>query len=92
MGDSTKSLLGRLTKVTIVGSILALVFLAATTAQPKSAGTARPFKASGIPTLDFATGTFEFVGTATHLGSFVFPGTFTITEIDGPVFHFHITS
>lgn len=71
---STKSLLGRLTAVTTVGCMLALVFLVAASPQPQSSGKARPFKVTGIFTLDAETGTFEVVGNATHLGKFVFPG------------------
>ena len=76
--NSTKSLPGRWTKVTTMGCILALVFLGATSAQPKASGTARPFKASGIVT-DFNlnpdfSGSLEIVGTATHLGKFVSTG------------------
>jgi hypothetical protein len=70
--NSTKSLPGRWTKVTTLGCILALVFLGATSAQPKAKGTARPLKMSGIVTsVDYSTGTMEVVGTATHLGRFV---------------------
>ena len=71
--NSTKSLLGRWTKVTTMGCILALVFLGATSAQPKASGTARPFKVTGIVhSRNPGSGTFEVVGTATHLGKFVF--------------------
>ena len=73
--NSTKSLPSRWTKVTTLGCILALVFLGATSAQPKASGTARPFKASGIVTYQqFNTdysGTMAVVGNATHLGKFV---------------------
>jgi hypothetical protein len=79
--NSTKSLPARWTKVTTLGCILALVFLGATSAQPKASGTARPFKAIGIPTLNM-DGTFLFVGTATHLGNFVFSGTWGITGLN----------
>jgi hypothetical protein len=71
---STKSLLGRLTTVTTLGCILALVFLGATSAQPKASGTARPLKMSGIVTyVEFHadySGNMVVVGTATHLGKF----------------------
>jgi hypothetical protein len=76
--NSTKSLPGRWTKVTTLGCILALVFLGATSAQPKAKGTARPFEATGISAMN-PDGTFLIVGTATHLGKFVFPGTYEIT-------------
>jgi hypothetical protein len=88
--NSTKSLLGRFTKVTTMGCILALVFLGATSAQPKASGTARPFKATAIMAMAVdpndllgASGTFEAVGTATHLGNFVFPGTWKIIGVNG---------
>jgi hypothetical protein len=74
---STKSLPGRWAKVTTVGCILALVFLGATSAQPKASGTERPFKVTGIFTMDADAGTFKTVGNATHLGNFVFPGGFS---------------
>jgi hypothetical protein len=79
---STKSLLGRLTTVTSLGCLLALVFLGATSAQPKALGTARPFKASGIVT-EFIlnpdySGNLEIVGTATHLGKFVSTGEYVL--------------
>jgi hypothetical protein len=89
--NSTKSLPGRWTKVTTMGCILALVFLGATSAQPKASGTARPFKATGIPTLNL-DGTFLFVGTATHLGNFVFSGTWGVTGLNkdgGYVYEIH---
>jgi hypothetical protein len=38
---------------------------------------ARPFKATGIIKMEL-NGTFNCVGTATHLGNFVFPGTWAI--------------
>ena len=86
---STKSLLGRLTTVTTLGCILALVFLGATNAQPKASGTARPFKASGIvteiiPNAD-GSGTMEVVGTATHLGQFVSRANWTVNS-DGTLY------
>ena len=93
--NSTKSLPGRWTKVTTMGCILALVFLGATSAQPKPSGTARPFKASALmsfnPTSDFA-GTFEVVGNATHLGKFVGNGTYEVTDVssDGSKVFFHV--
>jgi hypothetical protein len=71
ISNSTKSLPGRLTKVTTLGCILALVFLGATSAQPKPSGTARPFKANGIA-LPLPGEALEVVGTATHLGKFDF--------------------
>jgi len=68
--NSTKSLPGRWTKVTTLGCILALVFLGATSAQPKAKGTERPFEATGIMAMfqdpsdpSGASGTFETVGT-----------------------------
>jgi hypothetical protein len=95
--NSTRSLLGRLTKVTTLGCMLALVFLVAVSAQPQKSGKARPFKASGIPILvaypDDPTGmsgTFEVVGTATHLGKFVFPGTYTFLRFEGSLVYFHV--
>jgi hypothetical protein len=92
---STKSLPGRWTKVTTMGCILALVFLGATSAQPKASGTARPFKVTGIPTMvpdgSGLGGTFVIVGTATHLGNFVFPGTYEIVGSEGSLVYFHIT-
>ena len=96
---STKSLPGRWTKVATMGCILALIFLGATSAQPKAKGTARPFKATGISALVTnpddplgASGTFLVVGTATHLGNFVFPGTWGVTglnEAGGFVYEIH---
>ncbi len=88
--NSAKSLLGRWTKVTTLGCMLALVFLGATTAQPQPSGTARPFKATGIPAM--GDGTFIIVGNATHLGHFVFPGTFKVVgrTPDGLKVFFHI--
>ena len=72
ISNSTKSLPGRWTKATTLGCILALVFLGATSAQPKAKGTPRPLKMSGIVTfVDFAAGEMVVVGTATHLGKFV---------------------
>ena len=38
----------------------------------------RPFEATGISAMN-PDGTFLIVGTATHLGKFVFPGTYEIT-------------
>jgi hypothetical protein len=67
--NSTKLLLGRWTKVSTMGCILALVFLGATSAQPKALGTARPLKMSGI-VLWNSGAAMEVVGTATHLGKF----------------------
>jgi hypothetical protein len=66
-----------------MGCILALVFLGATSAQPKVSGTARPFKVSGIFTSVYdegssTTGTFLAVGNATHLGKIVFTGPWQI--------------
>jgi hypothetical protein len=70
----TKSLPGRLTKVTAVGCMLAFVFLVAASPQPKASGTARPLKMSGIVTYvhynDDFSGDMVVVGTATHLGKF----------------------
>ena len=66
---STKSLLGRLTTVTTIGCILALVFLVAASPQPQKSGKALPFKASGIVTENTGN-SMEVVGTATHLGRF----------------------
>jgi hypothetical protein len=92
---STKSLLGRLTTVTTMGCMLALVFLVAASPQPQSSGKARPFKATGIPTLvadeSGLGGSFEIVGTATHLGKFVFPGRYDIIGVEGSLVYFHIT-
>jgi hypothetical protein len=79
--NSTKSFLGRLTKVTTVGCLLALVFLGATTAQPKTSAKARPFKATAIYTAG-DPGTFQVAGNATHLGAFVGMGTYVITDGD----------
>jgi hypothetical protein len=82
ISNSTKSLPGRWTKVTTLGCILALVFLGATSAQPKAKGTARPFKVAGIFTQDaYGPGTFEVVGNATHLGKVVFPGVYSVVEV-----------
>jgi hypothetical protein len=77
--NSTKSLLGRLTKVTTLGCMLALVFLVATSVQSQPSGKARPFKATGIFTSVYdegstSTGTFKVLGNATHLGKIVFAG------------------
>ena len=69
ISNSTKSLPGRWTKLTTMGCILALVFLGATSAQPKASGTERPFKANGIVIAQSAND-MEVVGTATHLGKF----------------------
>jgi len=79
---STKSLLGRLTTVTTLGCLLALVFLVTAGAQPKASGTERPFKASGIVTefilnSDYS-GSLALVGNATHLGKFVSTGEFVL--------------
>jgi len=62
---------------------------------------ARPFKAAGIVTMTVdpndplgASGTFEIVGTATHLGNFVFPGTWAIVGLNeegGYVYEIHGT-
>jgi hypothetical protein len=83
--NSTKSLPGRWTKVTTMGCILALVFLGATSAQPKASGTERPFKVTGIFTSvadeSGLAGTFEIVGNATHLGKFVFPGVYSVVVV-----------
>ena len=80
---STKSFLGRLTTITTMGCMLALVFLGATSAQPKASGTERPFKVTGIFTSDPAgPGTFEVVGNATHLGKFVFPGVYSVVDFE----------
>jgi hypothetical protein len=91
----TESLLGRLAKVMTMGCILALVFLVAASAQPQTSGKARPFKATGIPALvadeSGLAGTFEIVGTATHLGNFVFPGSYEIVRVEGNLVYFHIT-
>ena len=92
---SAKSLPGRWTKVTTMGCILALVFLGATSAQPKASGTARPFKVTGIFTPDpTGPGTFEIVGNATHLGKFVFPGVYSVVDFalndDGYLVTIHI--
>jgi hypothetical protein len=97
--NSTKSLPGRLTKLTAMGCMLALVFLVAASAQPQASGKARPFKATGIFTMaadrdDPNSGTFEIVGNATHLGNFVFPGDWHIvgaTETGLVTFHIHGT-
>jgi hypothetical protein len=67
----------------------------ATSAQAQTSGKARPFKATGIPTIvanpDGMSGTFEMVGTATHLGNFVFPGTYQVIGVGGPgIFLLHI--
>ena len=78
----TKSPPGRWTKVATMGCILALVFLGATSAQPKAKGTERPFKATGIFTEDpTGPGTFVIVGNATHLGNFVFPGVYSVVDV-----------
>jgi hypothetical protein len=89
ISNSTKSLPGRWTRVTTLGCILALVFLGATRAQPKASGTARPIKATAVMAMALdpsdpsgASGTFEAVGTATHLGNFVFPGTWKIIGLN----------
>jgi len=94
---STKSLLGRLATVTTMGCMLALVFLVAASPQPQTLGKARPFKATGIPTLvanpddpSGLSGTFQIVGTATHLGNFVFPGYWTMKPPTGALVYFHI--
>jgi hypothetical protein len=89
--NSTNSLLGRWTKVTTMGCILALVFLGATSAQPKASGTARPFKATGIVTGGSAT-SIDILGTATHLGKFVSSGSFEITGFsdDGLMVFLHV--
>jgi hypothetical protein len=80
--NSTKSLPGRWTKVTTLGCILALVFLGATSAQPKAKGTARPFNVTGIFTQDAeGPGTFMVVGNATHLGKVVFPGVYSVVDV-----------
>ena len=89
--SSTTSLPGRLTKVTTLGCLLALVCLMATSAQAQTSGKARPFKATGIPTL--SGGIFEFVGTATHLGNFDFPGTYVFSRdprLTWPLVYHHI--
>jgi hypothetical protein len=90
ISNSTKSPPGRWTKVTTMGCILALVFLGATSALPKAKGTARPFEATGIMAMvpdpsdpSGASGTFETVATATHLGNCVFPGTYRIIGVNG---------
>jgi hypothetical protein len=77
---STKSLLGRLTTVTTMGCMLALVFLVAASPQPQTSGKARPFKLTGIFTSP-NDGTFRIVGTATHLGKFVAKGTIEFTSM-----------
>lgn len=61
----------------------------------------RPFKATGIMKLvvdpndpSGASGTFECVGTATHLGKFVFPGTWAVVGLNeegGYVYEIHGT-
>ena len=94
--NSTKSLPGRLTKLTAMGCMLVLVFLVAASAQPQASGKARPFKATGIPTMvpdpSGASGTFEIVGNATHLGNFVFPGRYEIVgATEAGLVYFHIT-
>jgi hypothetical protein len=82
--NSTKSLLGRWSKLTTMGCILALVFLGATGVQPKALGTARPLKMSGIVTEIIinadGSGTMEVVGTATHLGKFVCRADWTVNS------------
>jgi hypothetical protein len=91
MINLTKSLLGRWTIVTAMGCILALACLVATSAQPPMSAKARPFKATGIPSFP-APGTFTIVGNATHLGNFVFPGTFEFAYAspDGSKVFYHI--
>ena len=79
---STKSLPGRLTTVTTMGCLLALVLLVTAGAQPQSPGKARPFTASGIVT-EFLlnpdySGSLALVGNATHLGKFVSTGEFVL--------------
>ena len=92
ISNSTKSLPGRWTKVTTMGCILALVFLVAASPQPQTSGKARPFKVTGIISLnqDF---TFGVVGTATHLGKIVGQGTIEITEVsaDGKI-HYKVAA
>jgi hypothetical protein len=86
ISNSTRSLPGRWTKVTTMGCILALVFLGAMSAQPKAAGTARPFKVTGIftsvPDASGMAGTWQAVGNATHLGQMVLSGPWKITGGD----------
>jgi len=96
--NSTKSLLGRLTKVTTMGCMLALVFLVAVSAQPQKPGKARPFKETGIisltPDASGLGGTFGVVGTATHLGKFVGQGTYEVTGVssDGLKVFMHVAA
>ena len=96
--NSTKSLPGRWTKVTTLGCTLALVFLGATSAQPKAKGTERPFKETGIisltPDASGLAGTFGVVGTATHLGKFVGQGTYYVTGVssDGKKVFMHVAA
>jgi hypothetical protein len=97
ISNSMKSLPGRWTKVTTLGCILALVFLGATSAQPKVKGTARPFTLAGIisftPESDFG-GTFGVVGTATHLGKFVGNGSYEVTGVsdDYSIVYMHVVA
>ena len=90
---STKSLLGRLTTVTTMGCMLALVFLVAASPQPQASAKARPFKVTGIFTSP-NDGTFGIVGTATHLGKFVAKGTLELTGVspDGLKVFFHVAA
>jgi len=91
---STKSILGRLTKVTTMGCMLALAFLVATSAQPQESGKARPFKETGLITFNLDGATFGVVGNATHLGKFVGHGTYVVTGVseDGLKVYFHVAA
>ena len=102
-----KTLLNRLPKGRITrwgflaGLLLALVFMVAAGTQPKASVKERPFKATGASTLTVnpndpfgASGTFVIVGRATHLGDFVFPGTWAIVGFNdegGFVYEIHGT-
>ena len=95
ISNSTKSLPGRWTKVTTLGCILALVFLGATSAQPKAKGTARPFKEKGLITFNLDGTTFGVVGNATHLGKFVGKGTYEVIppyDKIPAIIHFHVAA
>jgi hypothetical protein len=96
ISNSTKPLPGRWTKVATLGCILALVFLGATSAQPKAKGTARPFDVTGIFTSvpddeTGATGTFKVVGNATHLGKIVFAGVYWTVSLVPNEFGYLVT-
>jgi len=80
---------GRLTKVSAVGWMAAAVLFVAENIPALAGGNARPFKAVGASNLTAdpndpsgASGTFEVVGNATHLGNFFFPGTWKVVGVN----------